>query len=183
MTDIKSYKNKKDYNAENIQVLEGLEPVRLRPGMYVGGTDSKAFHHLIVEILDNSIDEVIANYASKIEVILQDHNTITISDNGRGIPIDKHPKFPTKTALEVILTTLHSGGKFNENNYKISGGLHGVGASVVNALSSFFSVEVIRNKKKYKQEYIKGKPINELKLLGVASINSGTTVNASPTIP
>ena len=126
---------KSTYSAKNIQVLEGLDPVRLRPGMYIGGVDKKAMHHLIIEIIDNSMDEAIANHANKIEVSLLDEKTIKITDNGRGIPIDKHPKFPNKTALEVILTTLHSGGKFNDKVYETSGGLHGVGISVVNALS------------------------------------------------
>ena len=127
-------KNNFNYTSDNIQVLEGLEPVRKRPGMYIGGVDSKAFHHLAVEILDNSIDEVINNFATNIEVYLIDKNTIKISDNGRGIPIDPHPKFKNKSALEIILTTLHSGGKFNSENYQTSGRLHGVGASVVNTL-------------------------------------------------
>ena len=139
------------YSSENIEILEGLEPVRKRPGMYIGGIDTKAMHHLVVEILDNSIDEVINNFATQIEVALLDNNTIQITDNGRGIPVDPHPKFMNKSALEIILTTLHSGGKFNSENYQTSGGLHGVGASVVNALSEKFEVEVIRERKLYRQ--------------------------------
>ena len=134
------------YLSENIEILEGLEPVRKRPGMYIGGVDSKAVHHLVIEILDNSIDEVINNHASYIEVNLLSKETVQITDNGRGIPVDPHPKFKNKSALEIILTTLHSGGKFNSDNYQTSGGLHGVGASVVNALSEKFVVEVIREK-------------------------------------
>jgi len=135
------------YSSENIEILEGLEPVRKRPGMYIGGIDSKALHHLVIEILDNSIDEVINNFATKIEVELLNIDTVQITDNGRGIPVDSHPKFKNKSALEIILTTLHSGGKFNSEYYRTSGGLHGVGASVVNALSDRFVIEVIREKK------------------------------------
>merc|ERR1712023_384176 len=140
------------YSSENIEILEGLEPVRKRPGMYIGGIDTKAIHHLVVEILDNSIDEVINNFATHIEVELLNIDTVQITDNGRGIPVDPHPKFKNKSALEIILTTLHSGGKFNSENYLTSGGLHGVGASVVNALSEKFVIEVIREKKLYRQE-------------------------------
>ena len=150
------------YSSENIEILEGLEPVRKRPGMYIGGIDTKAIHHLVVEILDNSIDEVINNFATQIEVALLSNNKVQIVDNGRGIPVDPHPKFKTKSALEIILTTLHSGGKFNSENYQTSGGLHGVGASVVNALSEKFEIEVIREKNLYRQEYSKGIPITKL---------------------
>ena len=136
--------------------MEGLEPVRHRPGMYIGGTDSNALHHLAIEIIDNCMDEVVAKFASRINVELLDDNIITISDNGRGIPIDQHPKFKDKSALEVIMTTLHSGGKFSNKNYATSGGLHGVGASVVNALSSFMIVEVIRSGFLYRQEFSRG---------------------------
>ncbi|MDC3170410.1 ATP-binding protein, partial [Paracoccaceae bacterium] len=127
--------SKKVYDASSIEVLEGLEPVRKRPGMYIGGTDSKGLHHLVSEVLDNSMDEAVAGFATKIGIELYSDEEISISDNGRGIPIDFHPKFPNKTALEVILCTLHAGGKFSEKNYTTSGGLHGVGISVVNALS------------------------------------------------
>jgi topoisomerase-4 subunit B len=145
-----------EYNASEIEVLEGLEPVRHRPGMYIGGTDSNALHHLAIEIIDNCMDEVVAKHASKINVELSDNNIITISDNGRGIPVDKHPKFKDKSALEVIMTTLHSGGKFSNKSYTTSGGLHGVGASVVNALSSSMIVEVIRSGVLYRQEFSRG---------------------------
>ena len=175
-----SSREESTYSAKNIQVLEGLDPVRLRPGMYIGGVDKKAMHHLIIEIIDNSMDEVIASHANKIEVSLLDENTIKITDNGRGIPIDKHPKFPTKTALEVILTTLHSGGKFSDENYKTSGGLHGVGISVVNALSINFLVEIIRKKKLYRQKYSKGKPKGELEFVSETNKTSGTSITFSP---
>ena len=173
-------KNNFNYTSDNIQILEGLEPVRKRPGMYIGGVDSKALHHLAVEILDNSIDEVINNFATNIEICLIDKNTIKISDNGRGIPIDPHPKFKNKSALEIILTTLHSGGKFNSENYQTSGGLHGVGASVVNALSEKFIIEVIREKKLYRQEYSKGVPKTKLSLISTTSKQNGTSIIFSP---
>ncbi|MBO7097212.1 MAG: ATP-binding protein, partial [Alphaproteobacteria bacterium] len=144
---------KQEYSAQDIDVLEGLEPVRYRPGMYIGGTDETALHHLVAEILDNSMDEAVAGFANHIDVYLHENNSITISDNGRGIPVDEHPKYPGKSALEVILTTLHSGGKFSNSVYKVSGGLHGVGLSVVNALSSSLIIEVARDKKLYRQEY------------------------------
>ncbi|MGB0720429.1 MAG: ATP-binding protein, partial [Bdellovibrionales bacterium] len=126
---------KNTYDASSIEVLEGLEPVRKRPGMYIGGTDERALHHLAGEILDNSMDEAVAGHADWIEISLQEDGSLIIGDNGRGIPVDKHPKYPDKSALEVILTTLHSGGKFSGKSYETSGGLHGVGISVVNALS------------------------------------------------
>ena len=132
-----------DYNASSIEVLEGLEPVRKRPGMYIGGTDERALHHLVAEILDNSMDEAVAGHANRIEVELHADYAITIRDNGRGMPFDPHPKFPGKSALEVILCTLHAGGKFSGKAYQTSGGLHGVGASVVNALSDHMRVEEI----------------------------------------
>ena len=145
------------YDASDIQVLEGLEPVRLRPGMYIGGTDEKAWHHLPVEIMDNSIDEAVAGFAKKIVVNLIDSKTIEITDDGRGIPVDEHPKYPGKSALEVILTTLHSGGKFNNNVYKTSGGLHGVGSAVVNALSSNMDVTISRDGFEWRQTFSRGK--------------------------
>ena len=145
------------YDASDIQVLEGLEPVRLRPGMYIGGTDEKAWHHLPVEIMDNSIDEAVAGFAKKITVNLIDSKTIEITDDGRGIPVDEHPKYPGKSALEVILTTLHSGGKFNNNVYKTSGGLHGVGSAVVNALSSNMDVTISRDGYEWHQTFSRGK--------------------------
>ena len=149
-------KNTHTYDASDIQVLEGLEPVRLRPGMYIGGTDEKAWHHLPVEILDNSIDEAVAGFAKKISVELIDAKTIEITDDGRGIPVDEHPKYPGKSALEVILTTLHSGGKFNNNVYKTSGGLHGVGSAVVNALSQEMIVTISRDGYEWHQTFSRG---------------------------
>ena len=150
------------YDASDIEVLEGLEPVRLRPGMYIGGTDEKAWHHLPVEIMDNSIDEAVAGFAKKIVVNLIDSKTIEITDDGRGIPVDEHPKYPGKSALEVILTTLHSGGKFNNNVYKTSGGLHGVGSAVVNALSSQMIVTVSRDGFEWTQAFSRGKVLGPI---------------------
>ncbi len=168
------------YSSENIEILEGLEPVRKRPGMYIGGVDTKAMHHLVVEILDNSIDEVINNFATQIEVALLSNDTVQIVDNGRGIPVDPHPKFKNKSALEIILTTLHSGGKFNSENYQTSGGLHGVGASVVNALSEKFEIEVIREKNLYRQEYSKGIPITKLTKVSETNKQNGTKIIFCP---
>ena len=142
-------KSSDSYSAQQIEILEGLEPVRHRPGMYVGGTDKTAMHHLVAELFDNSMDEAVAGYANWIEITLIDKNNVKISDNGRGIPIDPHPKFPNKSALEVILTMLHAGGKFSGKVYETSGGLHGVGASVVNALSVRLDAEIVRDKKLY----------------------------------
>lgn len=150
------------YSASDIQVLEGLEPVRLRPGMYIGGTDEKAWHHLPIEILDNSVDEAVAGFADHIIVNLIDAKTVEITDNGRGIPVDPHPKYPDKSALEVILTTLHSGGKFNNNVYKTSGGLHGVGSSVVNALSELLDVEVAKDGFVWIQHFSRGKSLGSI---------------------
>src|SRR5687768_13576949 len=144
------------YDASSIEVLEGLEPVRRRPGMYIGGTDERALHHLAAEVLDNAMDEAVAGHANRIEIVLEVGNRLTIVDNGRGIPIDEHPRFPGKSALEVILTMLHSGGKFSDKAYATSGGLHGVGVSVVNALSSETVVEVARNTVVYRQTFSRG---------------------------
>src|ERR671920_868583 len=141
------------YDASSIEVLEGLEPVRRRPGMYIGGTDARALHHLAAEVIDNSMDEAVAGHATRIEVTLEPGNRLTVSDNGRGIPVDEHPKYPGKSALEVIMTTLHSGGKFSGKAYATSGGLHGVGVSVVNALSTETVVEVARNRELFAQEF------------------------------
>ena len=179
MTNI-SAKLEKTYAASDIEVLEGLEPVRKRPGMYIGGTDERAFHHLVSEILDNSMDEAVAGYANRIEIHLEQNNIITITDNGRGIPIDEHPKFPGKSALEVIMTTLHSGGKFSNKAYETSGGLHGVGISVVNALTSDMSVEVARDKQLYKQSFSRGKPLTKLENIGTVSNRRGTSVTFQP---
>ncbi|TNE26940.1 MAG: DNA topoisomerase IV subunit B [Alphaproteobacteria bacterium] len=168
------------YTATDIEVLEGLEPVRRRPGMYIGGTDERALHHLVSEILDNAMDEAVAGHASRIEVSLAPDNLMTISDNGRGIPIDDHPRFPGKSALEIIMTTLHSGGKFGGKAYQTSGGLHGVGVSVVNALSDHLRVEVARDKKLYAQEFSRGAALGKLENLGPISNRRGTTVTFHP---
>ncbi|KAA0920309.1 DNA topoisomerase IV subunit B [Aquicoccus porphyridii] len=165
-----------DYNADSIEILEGLEPVRKRPGMYIGGTDERALHHLVAEVLDNSMDEAVAGHANRIEVELHADHAITIRDNGRGIPIDPHPKFPEKSALEVILCTLHSGGKFSGKAYQTSGGLHGVGASVVNALSDSMVVQVARNKALYEQRFSRGVPLGPIEKVGQAPNRRGTTV-------
>jgi topoisomerase-4 subunit B len=168
------------YDAKDIEVLEGLEPVRRRPGMYIGGTDDAALHHLAAEILDNSMDEAVAGHASIIEMSLEPGNTLTVRDNGRGIPVDPHPKFKNKSALEVILTTLHSGGKFSGKAYATSGGLHGVGSSVVNALSSAFTAEVARDKKLYRQAFAKGIPVTKLIEAGPIQNRRGTTIRFTP---
>ena len=169
-----------DYTAKHIEVLEGLEPVRHRPGMYIGGTGKRAMQHLVQEILDNSMDEAVAGFATRIEFTLHADDTITIKDNGRGIPIDPHPKFPDKSALEVILTTLHAGGKFNNKVYHTSGGLHGVGISVVNALSDKMTVEIIRDKTLYKQEYSRGVPTTKLEEMGAITNRKGTSISFHP---
>lgn len=171
---------KADYSAKDIEVLEGLEPVRQRPGMYIGGTDERALHHLAAEILDNSMDEAVAGHATRITVTLNDNGSLSIGDNGRGIPTDKHPKFPDKSALEVILTTLHSGGKFSSDAYATSGGLHGVGISVVNALSDAMSVEVARDRTLYRQEFSKGLPVTGLENMGSVHNRRGTEVTFHP---
>ena len=165
-----------DYNASAIEVLEGLEPVRKRPGMYIGGTDERALHHMVAEILDNSMDEAVAGHANRIEVELNADHAVTIRDNGRGIPIDPHPKFPDKSALEVILCTLHAGGKFSGKAYQTSGGLHGVGASVVNALSDSMVVEVARNKALYEQRFSRGLPLGPVQKTGATQNRRGTTI-------
>ena len=151
-----------EYTARDIEVLEGLEPVRRRPGMYVGGTDERALHHLVAEVLDNAMDEAVAGHATRIELELLSPDRVLVRDNGRGIPVDPHPKFPGKSALEVILTTLHSGGKFSGKAYATSGGLHGVGVSVVNALSEALTVEVARNRELFRQTYARGEPTSVL---------------------
>ncbi|MGF7151219.1 topoisomerase-4 subunit B [Sphingomonas zeicaulis] len=168
------------YDASSIEVLEGLEPVRRRPGMYIGGTDERAFHHLAAEVLDNAMDEAVAGHASRIEVVLEPGNRLTIVDNGRGIPIDPHPKFPGKSALEVIMTTLHSGGKFAGKAYATSGGLHGVGVSVVNALSSETVIEVARNKELFRQSFSRGAVMTPLQKLGGTPNRRGTSVSFVP---
>ncbi len=168
------------YDASAIEVLEGLEPVRRRPGMYIGGTDERALHHLAAEVIDNSMDEAVAGHASRIEVTLEPGNRLTVSDNGRGIPVDAHPKYPGQSALEVILTTLHSGGKFEGKAYSTSGGLHGVGVSVVNALSTETIVEVARDKKLYRQSFSRGLATSTLEEVGAAPNRRGTTLTFTP---
>lgn len=171
---------KTDYTAADIEVLEGLEPVRRRPGMYIGGTDERALHHLAAEVLDNSMDEAVAGHASRIDMELDEDGKLTIRDNGRGIPIDPHPKFPDKSALEVILTTLHSGGKFAGKAYATAGGLHGVGISVVNALSDYLLVEVARDRQLYAQVYKRGAPLTAIEKKGAVSNRRGTSVTFHP---
>lgn len=171
---------KTDYTAKDIEVLEGLEPVRKRPGMYIGGTDEKALHHLAAEVLDNSMDEVVAGFASKIEIGLETGNVLSIRDNGRGIPVDPHPKFPNLSALEVILTTLHSGGKFDSKVYSTSGGLHGVGISVVNALSDMLEVEICRQKQRWRQTYSRGHSQSPLTLDEQPTRAKGTFMRFHP---
>jgi topoisomerase-4 subunit B len=172
---------KGEYTAADIEVLEGLEPVRRRPGMYIGGTDERALHHLAAEVLDNAMDEVVAGHASRIEIELREDGYFSVHDNGRGIPVDPHPKFKNISALEVIFTTLHSGGKFGGKSYTTSGGLHGVGASVVNALAEDLTVEVARDGEMWRQTYSRGKPSSKLKKLGPAARGQrGTTVTFHP---
>ncbi|MEQ3650583.1 DNA topoisomerase IV subunit B [Hyphomonas sp.] len=168
------------YSAKDIEVLEGLEPVRKRPGMYIGGTDERAYHHLFAEVLDNSMDEAVAGHASRIEIKLDADGFLAVTDNGRGIPVDPHPKFPKKSALEVIMTTLHAGGKFSDNAYETAGGLHGVGISVVNALSELVEVEVARDKILYRQTFSRGIPQDKLKKVGTAPNRRGTSVKFKP---
>ncbi len=169
-----------NYTARDIEVLEGLEPVRRRPGMYVGGTDEQALHHLAAEVLDNAMDEAVAGHANRIEIDLAADGTVTVRDNGRGIPVDPHPKFKNKSALEVILTTLHSGGKFGGKVYETSGGLNGVGVSVVNALSDWLSVEVARDRQLWGQDYSRGKPTSKLKKLKDVHNRRGTMISFRP---
>ncbi|WP_442773236.1 DNA topoisomerase IV subunit B [Paenirhodobacter enshiensis] len=172
------------YDASSIEVLEGLEPVRKRPGMYIGGTDERALHHMVAEILDNAMDEAVAGHANRIEVEMNADGSITVRDNGRGIPVDPHPKFPGKSALEVILCTLHAGGKFSNKAYSTSGGLNGVGSSVVNALSDSMIVQVARNRELYEQRFSRGVPLGPVEKLGAAPNRRGTTVtfHADPEI-
>ena len=169
-----------DYSAKDIEVLEGLEPVRRRPGMYIGGTDERAMHHLVAELLDNAKDEAVAGHADRIEIALAADETVTVCDNGRGIPVDRHPKYKDKSALEVILTTLHSGGKFSDKLYHTAGGLHGVGLSVVNALAEELTVEVARDKVLWRQTYKRGNPVSKLAKAGSVNNRRGTTVSFRP---
>ena len=167
--------NNGSYSADSIQVLEGLEAVRKRPAMYIGDISIKGLHHLVYEIVDNSIDEAMAWYCDHIEVTINEDNSITVQDNGRGIPVDYHEK-EKKSALEVAMTVLHAGGKFDKGSYKVSGGLHGVGMSCVNALSTHMTTQVFRNGKIYQQEYEIGKPLYSVKEVGVSDI-TGTRHN------
>jgi topoisomerase-4 subunit B len=173
-------RSSKTYSAEDIEVLEGLEPVRRRPGMYIGGTDATALHHLAAEIFDNAMDEAVAGYADRIEVRLEADNVLAIRDNGRGIPVDPHPKFPGRSALEVILTTLHAGGKFSSKAYATAGGLHGVGSSVVNALSERLEVEVRRDGALWRQVYARGKPLGPLEKAAEGVRGQGTLIRFRP---
>ncbi|MDB4008157.1 DNA topoisomerase IV subunit B [Amylibacter sp.] len=170
----------KSYDASSIQVLEDMEHVRLRPGMYIGGTDDRALHHMVAEIIDNSMDEAVAGHATWIEVELHENFHVTVRDNGRGIPVDMHPKFPNKSALEIIFCTLNAGGKFSGENYETSGGLHGVGSSVVNALSDFVRVEVAKNRELFALEFSRGLPQGKLKNLGSVQNRRGTSVTFHP---
>ncbi len=170
----------RDYTAKDIEVLEGLEPVRRRPAMYIGGTDERALHHLVAELLDNAMDEAVAGHATRIELDLAADDTVTVRDNGRGIPIDPHPKYKPKSALEVILTTLHSGGKFSNKVYHTAGGLHGVGLSVVNALADRLVIEVARDRTLWTQTYVRGAPITPLANAGAVQNRRGTTVSFHP---
>src|SRR3954453_15000909 len=168
------------YPAKHIEVLEGLEPVRRRPGMYIGGTDEKALHHLFAEVIDNAMDEALAGHATFIEVELEAGGFVSVTDNGRGIPVDPHPKFKNKSALEVIMCTLHAGGKFDSKVYGTSGGLHGVGVSVANALSERMEVEVARVEPLYRMVFERGKPKGKLEKLGRAPNKRGTKVPFHP---
>jgi topoisomerase IV subunit B len=175
-----SARTQSNYTAHDIEVLEGLEPVRRRPGMYIGGTDEKALHHLFAEVIDNAMDEALAGHASFIEVVMEADGFVTVTDNGRGIPVDPHPKFPKKSALEVIMCTLHAGGKFDSKVYETSGGLHGVGVSVANALSARMEVEVAREQTLHRMVFERGKPKGKLEKLGRAPNRRGTKVRFRP---
>src|SRR3954467_963274 len=176
----KPEKSGDSYSAKDIEVLEGLEPVRRRPGMYVGGTDERALHHLAAEALDNAMDEAVPGHATRIELELGAAGWVTVRDNGRGIPVDPHPRFPKKSALEIILTMLHSGGKFGGDAYKTSGGLHGVGISVVNALSDSLEVEVARDRRLWQQSYRRGVPQAPVKDCGPVQNRRGTVLSFHP---
>jgi topoisomerase-4 subunit B len=169
-----------EYNASSIEVLEGLEPVRRRPGMYIGGTDANAMHHLFAEVIDNAMDEAVAGHATFIEVVMEEGGWLAVTDNGRGMPVDPHPKFPGKSALEIIMTKLHAGGKFDSGAYETSGGLHGVGVSVVNALSARTEVEVARGQTLYRQCFKRGEPLSKLEIVGKAPNRRGTKVRFLP---
>ena len=167
-----------DYNAEKITVLEGLQAVRVRPAMYIGSTDARGLHHLVYEVVDNSIDEAMAGYCDRVDVILHLDNSVTVRDNGRGIPVDIHPKLKIP-ALQVVMTKLHAGGKFDNDAYKVSGGLHGVGVSCVNALSAWMEVTVRRDGKRWRQRYERGVNVTPVEMIGEAE-GHGTTVHFLP---
>lgn len=169
-----------EYDAGHIQVLEGLAPVRKRPSMYIGSTDTRGLHHLVYEVVDNSIDEAMAGFCKNIIVSLNNDSTVTVKDDGRGIPADIHPKYK-KSGVEIVMTKLHAGGKFDKDSYKVSGGLHGVGVSVVNALSEWLCVKVKRGGKVYFQKYSRGAPEDELKVIGTAdNDDTGTEITFMP---
>ena len=168
------------YVAKDIEILEGIEAVRKRPAMYIGSTSSRGLHHLVYEVVDNSIDEALAGYCNEVKITLHKDNSVTVEDNGRGIPVDIHPKYG-KPGVEIVMTTLHAGGKFGNKVYKISGGLHGVGVSVVNALSEWLEVEIKRNGKIYYQRYERGKPVTEIKVIR-ESRDTGTKITLKPVI-
>ncbi|HCP81425.1 MAG TPA: DNA topoisomerase IV subunit B, partial [Octadecabacter sp.] len=178
--DLLSGQTPSDYDASSIEVLEDMEHVRLRPGMYIGGKDDRALHHMVAEIVDNSMDEAVAGHATWIEVELHANGHVTVRDNGRGIPVGMHPKVPTKSALEVIFCTLNAGGKFSGDSYQTSGGLHGVGSSVVNALSDHLRVEVAQNKELFMMEFSRGVPQAPLAKIGAAPNRRGTSVTFHP---
>ena len=178
--DLLSGKPASNYDASSIQVLEDMEHVRLRPGMYIGGKDDRALHHMVAEIVDNSMDEAVAGHATWIEIELHDNGHVTVRDNGRGIPTDPHPSDPSKSALEIIFCTLNAGGKFTGDNYETSGGLNGVGSSVVNALSDYLRVEVARNKERVAMEFSRGIPQTKLENVGAAPNRRGTAVTFHP---
>ena len=180
MNDLLSSTPKPEYDASSIQVLEDMEHVRLRPGMYIGGKDDRALHHMVAEIVDNSMDEAVAGHATWIEIELHANGHVSVRDNGRGIPVEPHPKDPSKTALEIIFCTLNAGGKFSGDSYETSGGLHGVGASVVNALSDHMSVEVARGRELYRMDFSRGLPQGALEKVGAAPNRRGTAITFHP---